>query len=190
MVSAGETEPGKNINGEMRAIAYDLAHAIRSGVDVSSLEDVNTHIARLTAGYDPDAFNTSQPEYAAGAETAYSMLVGALAEAMPSVYAMEKIKRPSFASMMIRLAAAGSLPEPELIQDTYSDIPPEDRIEQLNSIGIIEPAPPKEEADGRTWQLTPWATEIYPRILPYLAEAVGVDEALEGLRGILKDSED
>jgi len=149
------------------------------------LESLNVELAQLTAGIDPDEIDTGSDEFRAGAELALSAAMGTLMATKPGKVTYQFLKYRKNAALFAKVASAPYITESQIpaIDPILNAIGPM-HARSLYQLGLIEPAI-NEESNEKAWQISPGGRQTYLRMLPQLAEIVGIDDTLEGLRGIL-----
>lgn len=180
---------GGDKDGEIRAAALNIVLAT-FGKSSKEFERVNIDVARLTAGIDPDSIDRRSLEYIFGAAEALSSTISAAIERLPDADTVDFILRKKNARLIAVIAAEpgiveSSLPVEELEGDGTINAITNTRVFSLSRIGMIEPALPPEGITEKAWKLSPGGRSFYLRLLPELAESAGIEETLDGLRGIL-----
>jgi hypothetical protein len=159
-----------------------------------NLHKAGMEVAQLIVGLDPDSVDRSSVDFAFGAAEGLSAALSVAREATPDVATVEFLLKKSNARLMVKIASEpriseSSLPLEGSEGDEIVNAVTGARIFSLSRLGIIEPAPPPEGSTEKAWQLSPWGKRTYIKLLPKLVESVGIDETLNGLRGILTTEE-
>jgi hypothetical protein len=163
------------------AIRLAALEIVRASMRPSSadLHNANIQTARLTAGQDPNSIDFRSPEYSAGAQEALSNVIARLVEAMPDQGTVEWLKDENNAKVFAFIASDQVVHESEFSDSGLEALP------FLHNSQLIEPALSKVDGD-KAWQITGIGRQIYIHLIPQIAESAGMDETLDGVRGILE----
>jgi hypothetical protein len=171
----------------VRAAAMQVGHALFGGSN-QSLAEAGVNIARLTAGQDPDAIDASRPEYVFGASDALTVAAHAFGEGIPDQTTVDFLAKSDNARLLAKIASRTSISLYEVIEEvsfTDDTATPQERLDRLLALILIEPAVPTDEALGKAWRISDWGKQTYLRMLPEISEAAGVEPTIHGIRGIL-----